>query len=183
MPAALRPTASSAPCTSPSTATSSPSSAAATSSTPPSASRSEWLSARRCRDLEPGLSTSCAGGLLPSEEAAVDPRALVAALALALRAAGGELIEGAEAVGLELEGGAVRGLRTRDDRLLEADAVVVAAGCWSGALDWLPEEARPPVRPVKGEILTLRGRPPSRCASGSSPESASMPCRAGTAAW
>ena len=36
-------------------------------------------------------------------------------------------------------------------------AVVLAAGCWSGQLDWIPPEARPPVRPVKGEILTLRG--------------------------
>ena len=38
-----------------------------------------------------------------------------------------------------------------------------AASCspraaWSAA-DWLPAEARPPVRPVKGQILTLRGPP------------------------
>ena len=38
-----------------------------------------------------------------------------------------------------------------------ARAVVLTAGCWSGQLDWIPSEARPPVRPVKGEILTLRG--------------------------
>ena len=34
---------------------------------------------------------------------------------------------------------------------------MLAAGCWSGAPGWIPSEARPPVRPVKGEILTLRG--------------------------
>jgi glycine oxidase len=33
---------------------------------------------------------------------------------------------------------------------------VLTAGCWSGQLDWIPPEARPPVRPVKGEIVTLR---------------------------
>ena len=36
--------------------------------------------------------------------------------------------------------------------------MVIAAGAWSGA-DWLPVEARLPVRPVKGEILTLGGAP------------------------
>ena len=36
---------------------------------------------------------------------------------------------------------------------------VLAAGAWSGSLSWLPSEALPPVRPVKGQILTLRGAP------------------------
>src|SRR4029453_12262543 len=38
-----------------------------------------------------------------------------------------------------------------------AARVVLAAGCWSGSADWLPPEVRPPVRPVKGQILELRG--------------------------
>jgi len=42
---------------------------------------SEWLSASKCRELEPGLAPSCTGGLLASEEAAVDPRVLLRALA------------------------------------------------------------------------------------------------------
>jgi glycine oxidase len=33
---------------------------------------------------------------------------------------------------------------------------VLAAGAWSAA-EWLPSAIRPPVRPVKGQILTLRG--------------------------
>ena len=37
-----------------------------------------------------------------------------------------------------------------------ARAVVLAAGSWSAA-EWLPERARPAVRPVKGQILTLAG--------------------------
>jgi len=35
-------------------------------------------------------------------------------------------------------------------------ATVLAAGAWS-ASEWLPAPARPPIRPVKGQILTLRG--------------------------
>jgi glycine oxidase len=117
---------------------------------------SEWLAASKCRELEPGLAPSCAGGLLASEEAAVDPRVLLNALAGALRERGGELIEGVEVIGLESIGGAVSGVRLAGGESIEAPTVVVAAGAWSRA-EWLPEQARPQVRPVKGEIVTLRG--------------------------
>ena len=49
------------------------------------------------------------------------------------------------------------GRRARDGRL--AGTVVLAAGCWSGGIDGLPAGAAP-VRPVKGQILTL-ARPPA----------------------
>ncbi|MDX6617558.1 MAG: glycine oxidase [Solirubrobacterales bacterium] len=117
---------------------------------------SEWLQASKCRELEPGLAPSCAGGLLASEEAAVDPRVLLRALTVALRERGGELIEGREVTGLESTGGAVSGVRLAGGESLDAAAVVVAAGAWSRA-EWLPEEMRPQVRPVKGEIVALRG--------------------------
>ncbi len=116
---------------------------------------SKWLRPRRCRELEPGLSPVCAGGLFAPGEASVDPGLLVAALAGALRDAGGELIEDCGAEELLRRGGAVSGVRA-GGREFEAPAVVVATGTWAGA-DWLPEEARPPVRPVKGEILTVQG--------------------------
>ena len=40
-----------------------------------------WLSASECRRLEPGLSPVVAGGALSEQEASIDPRRLVAALA------------------------------------------------------------------------------------------------------
>ena len=55
-----------------------------------------------------------------------------------------------------LEGDRVVGVRTGDGVEHHAAAVVLAAGSWSAA-GWLPPEARAPVRPVKGQILTLRG--------------------------
>ncbi len=39
---------------------------------------------------------------------------------------------------------------------LEAEQVVIAAGVWSNSLAGVPPEARVPVRPVKGQILSLR---------------------------
>ena len=35
--------------------------------------------------------------------------------------------------------------------------MVLATGAWSGQAPWLPPEARPPVRPVKGQVLELAG--------------------------
>jgi glycine oxidase len=60
-------------------------------------------------------------------------------------------------MGAERQAGAWR-VVTADGRVLEASSLVLAAGCWSGQARWLPAGA-PPIRPVKGEILTLRGSP------------------------
>ncbi len=117
---------------------------------------SEWLGGRACRRLEPGLATAVRGGAHFPGEASVDPRRLVAALLGALDRRGVEVHSGAEVVAATRESGSWR-VRTRAGRELEAANLVLTAGCWSGQLDWLPPEARPPVRPVKGEILTLRG--------------------------
>jgi glycine oxidase len=116
---------------------------------------SEWLRASECRRLEPGLAPRLSGGVHVSHEAAADPRRLTAALLAALEQRGVEVHAGAE-VGVAESGGDGWRLSVGDGRAFEAGAVVLAAGCWSAA-PWLPEEARPPVRPVKGEILTLGG--------------------------
>jgi len=118
----------------------------------------EWLAPSRCRELEPGLTPSFHGGVHAPGEAAVDPRALARALAAALAAEGGELRTGCEVVGGTFEGGRLAGVRTADGEELRAGRVVLATGAWAGATEWLPEGARPPVRPVKGEVLELRAR-------------------------
>ncbi len=119
--------------------------------------QSRWLRPRECRRLEPGLAPSIAGGVHAEDEAAVDPHLLCAALAVALKAAGGELETGAEVVSAEFGSSGGAWLETADGRRFEAREVVLANGCWAGQGRWVPEAARPPVRPVKGEILTLRG--------------------------
>jgi glycine oxidase len=114
----------------------------------------EWLRPRACRELEPGLGSITAGVHAP-HEAAVDPRSLLGALAEAFEAAGGT-IRIAQVAGAVLDGERLAGVRTRDGREHRARTTVLAAGAWSAA-EWLPVEARPPIRPVKGQILTLRG--------------------------
>jgi len=118
----------------------------------------EWLAPRRCRELEPGLTPSFNGGVHAPGEAAVDPRALSEALLAALAADGVEVRTGVEVDAALLEGERLAGVRTAAGEELRAPTVVLAAGAWSGQAGWLPEPARPPVRPVKGQILELRSR-------------------------
>jgi glycine oxidase len=117
----------------------------------------QWLRPRECRALEPGLATAVAGGIHSREEGEVDPVALVAALVAALDREDVELIAGDEVVEALVEGDRFAGVRTAAGRELRAGHTVLAAGWWSGRAPWLPARARPPVRPVKGQILTLRG--------------------------
>ncbi len=145
---------------------------------------SEWLRSSECRRLEPGLAPPVAGGVHARHEAAADPRLLVPALAAAVKAAGGSIETGVEVTAAEVEAGTIMGVRTADGRRFRAGAVVLAAGCWSGAAEWLPAEARPSVRPVKGEILTLRTRPQrARLRADRRHRAASTLCRAATGAW
>jgi glycine oxidase len=123
----------------------------------------EWLPARRCRGLEPGLTPSFHGGVWAPDEAVVDPRRLTAALLAALDSHGVELIAGTPVTDGLFESGRLVGVRTGSGEELRARNVVLAAGAWSGEADWLPPDARPPVRPVKGQLLELRpisGPPP-----------------------
>lgn len=116
----------------------------------------EWLPSRRCRELEPGLIPSFNGGVHAPGEAAVDPRQMTAALLAALAAEEVEVRGGADVVAPVLDGERLEGVRTGDGEELLASHVVLATGAWAGAESWLPESARPPVRPVKGQILELR---------------------------
>ncbi len=118
----------------------------------------EWLPPRRCRALEPGLTPSFNGGVHAPDEASVDPRALVAALLGALESEGVELLTGTEVETALFAGKRIAGIRTEGGADLRATTVVLAAGAWSAQAEWLPGPARPPVRPVKGQILELRTR-------------------------
>ena len=116
-----------------------------------------WLSGRECRRLEPGLSPRVPGGIEAPREGHVDPGTTVEALRAAFLAAGGELLEGvgAEEVELDAAGSRVAGVVLGNRERVEVEQVVGAAGAWSGSLGGLPPDAVPPVRPVKGQILTL----------------------------
>jgi glycine oxidase len=117
---------------------------------------SSWLRPAECRRVEPGLAPGLSGGMLAEADSSIDPGLLCEALAAAVERRGGRVEPGADVEAMRVDGVSPE-LRIADGRTFAARSVVLAAGCWSGQAGWVPEESRPPVRPVKGEILTLRG--------------------------
>lgn len=109
----------------------------------------ERLRSRDARAIEPMLSPATTGGLLAAGDHCVDPRALTAALVRACERSGVEFVA-CSVVALERHRDGVS-IALDDGVALTAATVVVAAGCHSARLAELP------VRPVKGQILTLRG--------------------------
>ncbi len=88
------------------------------------------------------------GGLLCRDTAQVDVAQLIAALHAACLAAGVEILEHTEAR-LYHAGDQLRGVETAAGRR-DADALLLAAGAWSGTLAPLPG-----VRPAKGQGIAL----------------------------
>ena len=109
----------------------------------------------RARRLEPGLAPALRLALDVPDDHVIDPRALTVALAQALRRAGGELRTGCEVAEVLVSHDRVDGARLVGGDEVVADQVVIAAGVWSSRLPGIPEEARVPVRPVKGQTLQM----------------------------
>src|SRR5690606_1203574 len=103
---------------------------------------------------EPYIAPRVVSGLFVPGDRQVNPRRLTQALAAAIRARGSTILEGEAATPI-LEGGNAVGATTSSVEV-RADCVLLAGGAWSGEV-W-PESAGPlPMRPVKGQILRLRG--------------------------
>ena len=116
----------------------------------------ERLTAEEARSLEPRVSTGVRAALLFPRDWQVESRLLVRALAASARGSGARLLEGGRATGLRVEAGRVTGVETPEG-ILNAGAVVVAAGAWSSEL--LNSDAPsddPRVEPVRGQVLCFR---------------------------
>ncbi|MGE3856121.1 MAG: glycine oxidase ThiO [Dehalococcoidia bacterium] len=121
----------------------------------------ERLSAQAARDAEPYLAPGIAGALrMP--DAQVDPRRLLRALPVALERLGVALVEGTRvtAIGPSDDGYAIETECEGVPATLHATQVVATAGAWTRQIA-SPIEGMPvvpvPMRPVKGQILRLRG--------------------------
>ena len=111
-----------------------------------------YLDRDAARSLEPSLAESIRAGLLVPQHGYVGVASLMSALAEAARRHGTTLST-ARVNGIDLRDGAVR-VETSEDTFV-ADAVIVAAGSWSGGIPMSPA-VPPPVRPVRGQLLHLR---------------------------
>lgn len=119
------------------------------------------LNAGECRELEPALSPRVRGGLWSADDNRIDARRLTSALLEAARRAGVVLVA-SRVSRVDIGDRGLRGVVLVDGTQLASRWVVLAAGSWSGEIGGLPEEARPPVRPVKGQVVHLRRMPELR---------------------
>ncbi|HTE62077.1 MAG TPA: glycine oxidase ThiO [Solirubrobacteraceae bacterium] len=110
----------------------------------------ERLLPTAARRAEPALAPTVRLALDIAGDHSVDPRRLVAALAEAVRRAGGSVRAGARVTELATDGDRVTGVTLEDGSMVEAGAVLVAAGAHAGRFGAVP------VRPVKGQVVRLR---------------------------
>ncbi len=113
---------------------------------------SDWLDGAGVREIEPAVSAGAIGGLLIPTQGLVGASALVHALVQAARLQGAAFESPVQAV-------RVNPTRTgidvhADSRELSADAVVVAAGSWSGRVR-IAGHVAVPVRPIRGQLVQL----------------------------
>jgi glycine oxidase len=116
----------------------------------------QWISAAQTRAKEPHLAGKIAGSVFSPEDHQVDNRKLAAALRIAAERAGAKIYENRPVKEIFVHGGRTNGVVLEDGTRAEADIVVLAAGAWSRGIGGLPPDRRPPVRPVKGQMLALR---------------------------
>ena len=116
----------------------------------------EWLTGDEALDREPLLSPRVPAAVFSPEDHQVDNRALADALRVAAERAGARVREGAAVASVEPDERRPA-VRLADGERVEARAVVLAAGAWSSAVGGLAPG--PPVRPVKGQALSLRMDP------------------------
>ncbi|WP_114395763.1 glycine oxidase ThiO [Oleisolibacter albus] len=113
-----------------------------------------WLTGAQAKEREPFLNPRTAAAVWSPEDIQVNNRAVMAALRVALTRAGGTLHEQAKVDAVLVEAGRARGLVV-GGREIATDVVVLAAGAWSKLVGGLPAAAVPPVRPVKGQMLSV----------------------------
>jgi len=103
-----------------------------------------WLEGAALKARAPNLAAG--GAIWAPDEAQVENRAMARALTKAFVRAGGKLLKQTEVIAF-----GPNGVESRENNY-EADAVIMAAGPWSGLLS-----TGIPVTPVKGQILEMNG--------------------------
>jgi glycine oxidase len=118
----------------------------------------EWLTGGQARRMEPHLAPGVSAAVSSVKDHQVDNRQLVRALHEAFLRSGGRLHEDTTVEAIDVEAGQAKGIQVAGQRR-EADMVLLAAGAWSYDIDGVPPVARPPVRPLKGQVIALQMEP------------------------
>ncbi len=116
----------------------------------------EWLTGRAAREIEPALSPRVTAAIHCETDHQVDNRLMVKALQRAYQRYGGALHENNAVESIQIGNGIATGIKTQDGEKYNGDVIMLSAGCESAQIQGLPDAIRPPVRPVKGQMLALQ---------------------------
>jgi glycine oxidase len=115
--------------------------------------KAEPLRAADARKLEPALSEDVEAAVLRPDERSVDNRILTSAVLEAARRSGAEIFADNGVKAIWREGQRCEGLILQNEKV-EATWTIIAAGCFSAAIDGIAAYA--PLRPAKGQMVALR---------------------------
>ena len=118
----------------------------------------EWLTGQQAREIEPFLAPRLPAAVWSPSDHQVDNRLFLQALRKSFEEGGGTLRENTTVEAVH-PGDPAPAVTTASGERIEGSVVIVAAGVESGRIGGLSEKARPPVRPVKGQMLELRMEP------------------------
>lgn len=114
-----------------------------------------WLTGAEALEIEPFLAPRLSAAVFAPSDHQVDNRRLIQALRTAFEKSGGIVHEHTAIQAVVPDANAPAVVTAAGD-IVAGSHVLVAAGVWSRNFDGLSPEARPPVRPVKGQMLELR---------------------------
>ncbi|MGI0481859.1 glycine oxidase ThiO [Geminocystis sp. CENA526] len=115
----------------------------------PSHINENWLDKDTLSFYQPHLSQDVMGGYWYPEEGQVDPRKVGKVLLKIAQLLGIDIREGVEAIALTRHQGRIKNILTKSG-IFSGDTYILASGAWSSKLFPLP------VRPLKGQMLSLR---------------------------
>lgn len=113
----------------------------------------QWLDANTARQIEPLLSTTVQGALISPAERNVQVTRLTQAYAQGAALHGAHIFEGCSVGQFLQQKQHIIGVETVQGSI-HTKAVVLAAGAWASA--WHAATPKPPIFPVKGQMLALR---------------------------
>lgn len=114
----------------------------------------ERISVDECRDREPRISNYVSKAIYTKSDYQVDNRRLCEALIERCKKRGAELCSNEPVERLVVDGGRITAVETTGGSY-QPDVCVMSAGAWSSKIEGLPQTDQLPIRPVKGQALSV----------------------------
>lgn len=116
--------------------------------------KAEAISAQEAREIEPAIGDEIEAAVLRPDEASVDNRLLTGALLKAAKRSGAQVFAGSPVQSISRERSHCRGFLLANGDQIAARHTIIAAGSFSSQIAGV--EAFAPVRPAKGQMVSLR---------------------------